>query len=815
MPQFLFEFGYIIRLLRKNPVQSLACVLMIGLGMAMTLVVFLILNDTQYKLFEFENADRWASVSTVDVETGMSSTVDAISIYTYQRLRSEAGSFEEVAAMASTKEAIFDIASGSTVVGLASVSSNLLRAAGIQAVKGRIFSDEDSSSNRPSTVLLSYPSWQNHFAGRQNIVGETLSLDKVVYTIVGVTPENVDLPFYFDFLLPLPSTTVNEPLSNGDNVTVFGMLREDSDLASASAEVQLLYSGMQQQYPDVFSPEHSLQVKLLRGAIFNSNDFGVVGLLRVFALIIFALACLNVSNLLLARSIERRQEFAIRTALGSARWQIVRQSLQESFLLCAFGTLLGLMCAGYALSVYSQAADAMTIGGSNLMRNESDLSIDSYALFIAGTVALVFWFACSLIPALAFSNSQIDQVLKEGGLEVSNGKKFRTTKMLVGFEIIMSVFLLIICGGLVGSMKSLVNFDYGLETDNRIVSRVRLPDSDYETMSRRLEYLRNLSAQLEASAGVQDVVFVSNLPFEIPFVSFTFDGSNLNSSASAITQFNLGVSDNYFDSFGVRIIEGRGFSSDDRQESQPVVVVDELLASRLWPNQSALGQQIQLSPENNDTSYTVIGIAAHVSQVNSFLNADKVGTFYQPVSQTQASKFSIVSEQTLNLDEYIELANSASSDIDRNVALYDHMKFDQYLEGKSKHFELLAKLFVWMGITAIVLASTGIFSIISRSVLQRIKEMGIRQSLGAQRAHVIRIYLKQGLIYMVMAAIIGGGLGLSTTMLLVTAFTDLLDYFPLVLSMVLLGMGLLVFAASYLPAKKAVAIEPGDALRYE
>lgn len=815
MPQFLFEFSYAFRLLRKNPVQSLACVLMIGLGMAMSLVVVLILYNTQYKPFDFENAKRWTVISTIEIAAGISSTVDGISPYTYQRLKSEVDALEEAGAMRSTKEIVLEIDSGSTIMSSASISPNLLVATGIQAGLGRIFSDLDSESGRQSTVILSYETWRNSFAGTEGVINETVILDRKSYTIIGVMPQGFELPFYFDFLLPLSSMIVNDPLAAQENLTVFGILNKGDEPASVTVELQTLYARMQQQYPEVFTSDYALEAGLLRGAVSNTNGFGIIGLLRVFALIIFALACLNVSSLLLARSLERRQEYAIRTALGSARWQIVRQSLQESFLLCAFGTLLGVMCAAYALGIYNDAADAMTINGSGFMREQSSLTMDGFAILTAAAVALVFWVACSFVPALAFSRSQIDQVLKDGGAGASDGKKFRATKTLVGFEIVMSVYLLILCGGLVGSMTSLANFDYGLTTENKVVSRIRLPDSDYEAINQRLVYLENLRSQLEESAGVNSVVFTSHLPYEVPLVSYVFEDSDLNSNASVLTQFNLGVSSNYFEASGISIVNGRGFSSEDRQETQPVVIVDELLANRLWPAESPLGKQVQLNPDSDDASYTVVGIAAHVSQVNSFLNADKVGTFYQPVSQTRASELAIVVDQNLVFEDYVGLVNGISARIDRNVVLFDHSGFNRYLEGKSMHFELLASLFIWIGVTAIVLASTGIFSIISRSALQRIKEMGIRQALGSNSVQVTRIYLNQGLKYMLMGGILGVGLGLPTTMLMVTAFTDMLDYFPLVLTSVLLGMGLLVFIASYLPAKKAVAIEPGEALRYE
>ena len=502
--------------------------------------------------------------------------------------------------------------------------------------------------------------------------------------------------------------------------------------------------------------------------------------------------------------------------MGSSRGQIVRQSLLESFLLCFIGTVLGILIAVAAGNVFGQMMDNMTIMGSNLTRGDQtlfDLHVGS--IFAASIVGLLFWLVSSLVPAFSFSTKKVDQVLKGSSSSTTDRVRFRTTKLVVGFEIVISVFLLVLCGGMVGSMTNLAAFEYGFETTNKVVGKVRLPSVTYDSQASKLDYFESLKLGLEAKPGVEHVSYVSSLPFEAPYTAYSVENSDLNSGAAVTTQFLLSISDNYFESLGVPIIEGRTFDSNDSEQSRDVAIIDELLAQRLWPGESALGRTVELGENESTQDVIIVGVAAHISQANSFLNGDKVGTFYRPIRQSSSNELSLIVEVNGGLSTLLQFLREGDVNQDRNVAFHDISSFDDYLTGKSMHFQILAELFIWIGIIASVIASAGVYGLISRSVAQRTKEMGIRRALGSTNSDILHIFLRQGLSYLLVGGLIGGMLGILTTAALTSAFIDILTYLPIALMVTFLCTGLLVFAASYFPARRTVFLEPGEALHYE
>lgn len=814
------ELKYAVRLMLRRPEESIVCVLMVAFGLAISLVILQVLFNTQYRSFDIENAGKWSTITITGKETGIPRSTNVVSDFTFHQLQSSIGSFKAMGAIQGTRAIALNTSDAdgpaTTLVAAVAITPNLLELMEVELGQGRMFTHDDIDGAGQPVVILSYAAWQNHFNAETTIIGRTVQLDEDVHTVIGVMSEEVRLPYHFDFLVPLRVSTSGDARKPLLHITAFGLLSDGADLATATLEAQSVYTRLGEQYPEIYTPDYAMSVSSLGGGIADSSDFGIGPMLWVFAIIILLLASLNVGNLLLSLSIDRRQEFAVRTAMGSSRGQIVRQSLLESFLLCFIGTVLGILIAVAAGNVFGQMMDNMTIMGSNLTRGDQtlfDLHVGS--IFAASIVGLLFWLVSSLVPAFSFSTKKVDQVLKGSSSSTTDRVRFRTTKLVVGFEIVISVFLLVLCGGMVGSMTNLAAFEYGFETTNKVVGKVRLPSVTYDSQASKLDYFESLKLGLEAKPGVEHVSYVSSLPFEAPYTAYSVENSDLNSGAAVTTQFLLSISDNYFESLGVPIIEGRTFDSNDSEQSRDVAIIDELLAQRLWPGESALGRTVELGENESTQDVIIVGVAAHISQANSFLNGDKVGTFYRPIRQSSSNELSLIVEVNGGLSTLLQFLREGDVNQDRNVAFHDISSFDDYLTGKSMHFQILAELFIWIGIIASVIASAGVYGLISRSVAQRTKEMGIRRALGSTNSDILHIFLRQGLSYLLVGGLIGGMLGILTTAALTSAFIDILTYLPIALMVTFLCTGLLVFAASYFPARRTVFLEPGEALHYE
>jgi len=518
---------------------------------------------------------------------------------------------------------------------------------------------------------------------------------------------------------------------------------------------------------------------------------------------------------------ERRQEFAVRNAVGSSRWQLVRQSLMESLLLCSLGAVVGLGIAYIGLLRITQMFEVVSGQMNAGLPSNWEFVLDGNLAIWTISLTIMLWLTSGLIPAWRLAHSNVDETLKSGGkgatdLSAQSGR-FRTTKLLVGIEIVTSVFLLAICGALLISISRVVDVDHGIVTDNRTIAYIDLPGKRYNDLKSRALYFNNLATEIETSDAVDQVAFTSSLPHRYYRVPYTVKDREIRDQERYPVEFLVGISPNYFEVLGVDLLEGRRFNETDNSKGLQVVIVDKAFANKTWPNESALGKQVQLRPDDDGTWATVVGVTAQIKQSMPVLGLDQLGTFYRPLKQESRSDVALIFVQTPGVSnrKFLESINASVSNIDADAALWNIKTLDRYLFERIAFFNLLGDVFLSVSTLTALLAATGIFAVISRSVTLRFRETGIRRALGSSNRLVVWIYLRQGLFYLGTGVVVGGGFALLAGNVLTTVFSDMMASLPWVLATVVVGMSIVIFTASYLPALKAIKMEPGDALHYE
>ncbi|MCG8412608.1 MAG: ABC transporter permease [Pseudomonadales bacterium] len=806
-----FELNYALRLIARKPYHSSLCVVVVAMSLSISLVVFSLVYNTSYKQLDFENSDRWAYATSYNLNFGMSDFPDSIDPFTYQIIEESVTNFAEFGAVQAFAQSRFTVEDRTTIFNTVKISPGLLLATNTTPLLGQTFATDNNNQN---LVILSQNVWRNYYGSALDVIGQQTRLNEELHTIIGVMPETAPFPFNFDLLVPFVPETLTQPNLELPHLTPMGMLADGVNLAEAEMELQSIAARLKEQYPEFYNDEESVSLRPLNSFLMEGGSI-LFSAMAVITLVILLLACINIANLLLSRGLERDQEFAIRNAVGSSRWRLIRQSLLESLILCLTGTALGLFLANLGLNAVTGMFEAINNQIPSGVPGHWVFSLDTNIVVSSVLFTIAIWIFSGLVPAWMFSKPNVDEILKGGSKGTTNRDKFKLSKSLVGFEMFSSCFLLVLCGALLLSIDRFIETDYGFSYEGRMVSDIQFPGAGYDTPLSYQNFYDNLQQEIAAVPDVENLAVTSSLFFSGVQLPYALPDADPIEDADFPLQYLVSVSDNYFQTLDVPIIEGRSFDSSDSADSLQVMIVDEVFARNAWPNESALGKQIQLNPERNGPSYTVVGVTAHTAHTPNIYGLEQVTAFYRPARQRPLRSMSVIVETGLNGSEYLEFMHDSLARVDARVALHNTKPFSEHLADVNAGFSLIGNVFLSITVLTVVLAGTGIFAIISRSVIQRVREAGIRRALGSSNTAVVWIYLKQGFFYLCIGVGLGGGCALFASSALANMFPELVSDMPLIFITVSLGMGFLIGAASWFPSRQAIAMEPGEALHYE
>jgi putative ABC transport system permease protein len=653
--------------------------------------------------------------------------------------------------------------------------------------------------------------WQRRFGSDPSVIGRALALNGESYTVIGIMPRFVQLPGFAnrnDQLWVPIAFPPEEAAQRGNHfLEVIARMKPGITLKQAQAEMETIAARLAQQYPDyntrlgaVVVPLHEEVVGDIKPALLVL--LGAVG----FVLLI---ACANVANLLLARAAVRQKEIALRLALGASRSRLMRQFLTESVLLAVFGAGLGLLLAFGGIRILKTFIPAT-------ISQVQTINIDARVLIFTALVAVLTGIGFGLAPALQASHLNLNDTLKEGGRDAGGGRKGnRLRDLLVIGEVAVSFVLLIGAGLLINSFFHLRNLEPGFRADHLLTMKVDLSEVKYPDRERRAAFFDEVIRRVRALPGVQSAAVAGNLPL-------TYNGDSMNISVEGVPDpppdqrpdvIFRAIGPGYFGTMGISIIRGRDFTDQDKADSKNVVVISEKTAQDFWPGQDPIGRRLKPGSSTSNTPWReVIGIVKDVRQ-NDFIAPPKMQMYFTYRQLKDLAPNALVIRTSI---EPLSLAASArdaiwSVDKDQTVADIDTMEHIVAEAVARQRFSmLLLGLFATL---ALLLASVGIYGVMTYSVAQRTHEIGIRIALGARRADVLQMTIKQGL------RLVGAGmiLGLAAAFILTRVLesllfgisaTDPVTFFGI--SLVLLAVAIL---ASYIPALRATKVDPIIALR--
>ena len=799
----LQDVRYALRSFRKTPTLTAAVVVTLALGIGANAAVLPFLYGILVRPLPFEAPDRLA----VLFENSPRFTRASPSYPNFVNWRQRSTTFEDMGAHWRTSRTLTGRGDPERLSGCL-ISHSLFETLGVQPASGRAFVPEDDVPGAPATVLLSHGMWIRRFGGDPAVIGQSLLLDGEQHTVVGVMPAGFRFPDQVDFWVPYRSSpTVGR---GGGAANVIGRLKPGTTIERAQSEMSVIAAQLGEEYPTT-NAQRGVVVRSLADDILWSRRRPVL-IFYAIACIVLLLACVNVTNLLLARSTERRREIAMRAVLGASRSRIAGQLFTENLLLASFGGALGILIGVWGRNA---ALAAMAEPFPYYFRFDIGLPV---LLAILGTT-LLSGLAFSLAPIVGFGSNVLSDGLRNGDMRNDGGRNTnRLRSALVVCEVGLALVVLVGAGLLTRSFLTLTAVGAGFDRENLLTVQVSLPRDRYANPVEQTAFFREARERIASVAGVVGVSGVSHLPMTGSHQRGPIYAEHSPVPAQGDEDFALSrqVQPDFFDVMGIPILSGRGFSEADVVAEGPhFVVVDQALASHLWPNEAAVGKRIKYGA-TDDTRWPwmeVIGVAGNTHHFS--LDDDAEKGLYRPFLQEpvrwQTMLLRTAGDPTLLADEVRREVWAIDPDLPLdNVRAMENIVRDSYWERTAQMWLLSA-----LSVIAIALAAFGVYGVVAHSVSQRTREFGIRMALGAERLDFARLVVRKlgtlaviGLVCGIAVALVVMRFG--SALLFQVSYTDVTTY-----CVAIFGMAAVVCLAGYLPARRAARLDPAVALRDE
>ena len=797
-----FDVKYAGRLLAKSWGYSLMCASVVALSVGLAVWTSALAYSQMFKPLGLPGSEEWYSLQlSADGSARVRPSVD---VYTWQELQKHDRSVEHLGAFAS-RTAVLSEGQASTSLRSGAVSPRLL--AGVQPLLGRTFEPADAQPGGAPVAILSFDTWQQYFAGDPNILGRTARIDGEPVRIVGVLPKDFLVLDDYELWQPLQTPKLARPQDSTATVYPLVALRPGQSVEAAVNELKSGLARVNGDHPALYNATRRVGL-IPAHRMFTHGTLPIITMMSLMAAGILLLGCVNISMVFLARLLERSRELALRMALGAARSRLLRQCLLETALVVLLGLVAGCALAYLGVEWTHGVSDfgtrVLNSGRSTNLPNLRPLDLAAAVLF-----AVVVWLLSTLIPAWRVTRQDPVMALAGTGKGVATRGSNRSVALLVGLQVVISCLVLVTCGNLVMAIRREVSKPTGLDTRGVLFSTEPTGfDTRYAGTPRRLRYWEELAAAIERGVPGAKVAFTTAAPTRPVREAMSVEARQGAERQGTLTLPLTVVSDGYFDLMGVRLRSGRLFDSTDNAGSLAVAVVDENMAARFWPGGDALGKRIRLNSTNQ--WLTIAGVVSAVRGAPYRTDAD-LGTLYRPLRQVAPSAFHILVRAPASATAQIR---AAAYHVDRDLPLHNLQTVDDYLAATSMGYSAMTRCFIAIALITALLAASGLFGLISRSVAQRTQEVGIRRALGATSWGATSMFLRQGALYLSVAAV-GLAAGIAIMPLLSRAIPNIVErVFPVTAGVVLL-MALVISTASYLPTRRAVALEPGDALRYE
>jgi putative ABC transport system permease protein len=801
-----------LRSLLRNPGFTVIAVITLALGIGANTAIFSVVNGILLRPLPYPHADRVVQVSTrtADEPNGSHAPADFLELQRSKRtLDLLAGYREDAVTIAPTGNDPVRVTG-------ALVTLDYFDVFGMPAALGRTFSQAaDASSNEPLAVM-SHESWRQSMASDPAAVGRRLRINGTPHTVIGVMPASFDYPEGARVWLlsarpvPVPPIDIPGDLLEARGIHYFlavGRLKPGLSVAQAQQDLGGIGDDLAKRFPETNAG---------RGVAVQRLHERIVGDVRNALLILFGavgvvllIACANVASLLLARAAGRQRELAIRAALGASRLRIVRQLAGESLLLAVIGGLLGLLAATWtvALLVAIMPDDVPRIG---------EIAVDARVAAASFALSLLSALLFGVLPSLQASRADAASALRESGDRASTAgrKRARTRAALVVLEVALTLVLLVAAGLLANSFVRLQRTDPGFAADQVTLVEFPLPQGRYPDGKRQAAFYQQLLDRLAARGEIQmaAIAFPNPLEGENATGSFAIDGRPNVNRADRPRAAISSISPLYLETMGIPLLSGRRFTDHDREPAPAVIIVNVAMAKKYWPSEDPIGKRIRFD-ESTDEWLTVVGLAANSRNLG--LDTEPGPLLYMPFHYFPLQFMSLVARSPGGTGAVASAVRAEIHAIDPELPVDRARPLSEVVHASVAEPRFRTMLLSGFAVTALLLAAIGVYGLISNSVAQRTREIGIRVALGARTSQVVGPIVAEGMIL----ALIGVGLGLAgaaaATRLIATVLFGVEPTDPLTFSAVAMLLLLVALLASYIPARRALRVDPLVALRAE
>lgn len=809
----LYDFKFALRNMLQKPGFAAMTIAIMTIGLGLCVFNYSFIYGLMFKPMPFNDGERMYVVNLVanGVEYNGGSVLPADYLVMKQEL-------DNVEGMGSYYFSTADVnISDRTIREMATFGEpQMFEFTQVQPIMGRVFNQQDNEPGAPGVAVIGHSLWQNHLGGNPDVLGRMIEVDGRQTEIIGVMPEGYLFPNSINIWLPMQIDLANRERKDYLGLEVFFKLKEGASLSQLNAQLKTIMARLEQEYPDT-NVGNSAMAKNYRMSQVGMGGMTITYAMMSAVVFIMMLACTNVANLLLARASERAKETAIRVALGAPRARLILQMMWESLIICTVSGVIALLLSGYGLQVTKEIMRGVFNGPLPFFWQ---FEMDSHIVVVTIVISLVTAIITGLLPALKVTGGDFNKVLRDGTRGAQSRSAGKLSKALVILEITLSCALLTTAGAIAIGINVTDNSDYGANTHNKLIARIELPERKYPEADLRVPFYQELIRELEAQPDIAKASLAGAVPgINTWYTRIAIEGRD-NTDITTLPQSHVtNMYPGMYEILGVQALAGRLYDEDDTPDKpNTVVVTDSFAKANFGSNEAAVGQRFTLAQTEEESAlFTIVGVVPHMIFGQPFADFKNRPAIITNSIQDSLRFMRIVVQP----DGHIPAENLESTvsrvlfELDKDVAPYFFRTYEAVLKRNTAGMNFLSDVFNLFAIAAILLAASGIYGVMANTIERRTQELGIRRALGAPDELILKSLMKQGLWQLLIGSAIGAPLAYLMGNQIVGMLGASSPWLDAVYIVMPLLIGAVVLISTFVPALKAIRLEPSVALRYE